>query len=58
MRYPIISSKTYKRTRYEILFDGVKYWVVKCNPKGIVRFLEGFEEIADARLGFERVTGA
>lgn len=58
MRYPIIASKTYKRTRYEILFDGVLYWVVKFRTNGVVRFLESFEQIGDARLGFERVTSA
>lgn len=58
MRHLIIDSKLYKRTTYKILFDGVVYWVVKFNPKGVVRFLESFEDIGDARLGLGRVTSA
>jgi hypothetical protein len=58
MKHQIIASKMYKRTRYEILFDGVVYWVVKFNPMGVVRFLESFETVKDANRGFNLVTSA
>lgn len=45
MQHEIKASRLVKRTRYDVLFDGVEYWLSKTNPKGQVKFIAGFKRL-------------